>query len=145
MSRKFIFEDEHTINPHGVYEIAWLSYYEYNNLPNNTSVMVCGEKDGIGAENPHFHIRIDNSFDFEIKFDHMHNLEIWRSTTDKLDWSGYEHVRDAVKNWLEEYYDERKLYKNYETIVNRWRNENPEHEIDDKNKYLELYKKLKNN
>lgn len=140
--KKFVFEDEHLKNPHGIYDRGLISDKE-DNLPNGTEIYLCPEKNGIGTENPHFHIKIDNKYEFEIQFEHLHDLEIWRSTTDKLNWSGYEHVRDAIKEWLERTNYNQNRNTNIEVILSQWNRENYNDKID-KNRYMQIYQISKN-
>lgn len=133
-----IFDSEHVKGGHGLFEMALISY-ETDNLPYNASVWVYGEQ---GIKPPHFHVKIDDKYEFEIKFDNFHDLKIWRSRTNKIDWEGYEDVKQKLfewytnKNWLDP------DLTNLEAILLEWNMQNHNHRID-ANKYLELYKKLK--
>ena len=71
-----------------------------DNLSKNTKIYVYGENDEHSTKPPHFHVRIDNKYEFEIKFDDFNSLEIWRSKTTKYDWKNYSDVKKEIKNWL---------------------------------------------
>ena len=133
-----IFESEHTKGGHGLFEMALISY-ETDNLPYNTSIWVYGEQ---GIKPPHFHVKIDDKYEFEIKFDNFHDLDIWRSKTAKYDWHNYKNVKKAIKSGLTKNNHEAEFRTNINSILIEWNRQNPNHRID-ANKYLELYKKLK--
>ena len=136
----FIFEQEHVKGPHGIFEMAQIS--DNGELPKNSSVWVYGENDEQGIKPPHFHIKIDNRFEFEIKFDNFHNLDIWRSKTIKHDWKDYSNVKKELKKWLNQNNSEQPEYTNLEVILSVWNMNNPNHKID-KKYYIDLYNKLK--
>jgi len=140
MINDFIFEQEHIKGPHGIFEMAQIS--NTGELPKNSSVWVYGENDEQGTKHPHFHIKIDNRFEFEIKFDNFHNLDIWRSKTNKYDWKNYSNVKKELKKWLTEKNSEQPEYTNLEVILSVWNMNNPNHKIN-KQYYIDLYDKLK--
>lgn len=138
---EFIFEQEHIKGPHGIFEMAQIS--NTGELPKNSSVWVYGENDEQGTKPPHFHVKIDNDrFEFEIKFDNFHDLDIWRSKTNKYDWKDYSNVKKELKKWFNQNNSELPDMTNLEAILSVWNMNNPNHKID-KKKYIELYNKLK--
>lgn len=139
---EFIFEQNHAKGLDKIFEMSLISD-KTDQLPNNTEIYVYGENDLQGTKTPHFHVIIDKGkFEFEIAFDHFHDLEIWRSKTNKYDWSGYKNVKKAIKRWLMQKNADN-TYKNIEMILNEWNRRNDTNEID-KQKYINLYDKLKN-
>lgn len=113
-------------------------------LPKGTEVWVYGENDEQGTKPPHMHIKVDNKHEFEIQFDFLHNLDIWRSKTSKKDWHNYKNVKKAVLNWLDQNNYEQDKYTNVEMIFAEWNRQNPNHKIDTE-KYLDQYKKFRKN
>ena len=138
---EFIFEEEHIKGPHGIYEMSQIS--DIGELPGNSSVWVYGEKDEQGTKPPHFHVKIDNGkFEFEIKFDNFHDLDIWRSKTIKHDWKQLKTIKRALKEWFMKENSEEEDRLNIEVILTEWNRQNPNHKIDKKH-YINLYNKLK--
>lgn len=130
------FYEGHQINVHGVYEMAQISSPD-DNLPEHTSIWVYGEGDEQGTKPPHFHVTVDNKrFEFEIKFDDVNSLDIWRSKTVKHDWKGYSNVKKAIKKWLLEYNKKQPKLTNWEFILSVWNADN------DKQVNLDTYMKL---
>ena len=118
------FYEGHQVNVHGVYEMAQISS-KVDKLPNNTRIWVYGEGDEQGTKYPHFHIEIDNKrFEFEIKFDDINSLDIWRSKTNKYDWKGYSNVKKAIKKWLLQPNSEEPSLTNWEMILTVWNFDN---------------------
>ena len=138
---EFIFENEHTKGVHGIFEMSQISDKK-DNLPLNSSIWVYGENDINGTKPPHFHIKIDNRFEFEIKFENFHNLDIWRSKTVKYDWKELKQIKKSVKEWLLKSNTEEPDRLNIEVILTEWNRQNPNHKIN-KQYYLDLYNKLK--
>ena len=138
--QEFIFEEEHVKGVHGVFEMAQVS--ERGELPKNSSVWVYGENDEQGTKPPHFHVKIDDRFEFEIKFDNFHDLDIWRSKTNKYDWKDYSNVKKELKKWFGKQNSEEPNMTNIEVILFLWNLNNPNHKID-RQKYINLYKELK--
>ncbi len=132
------FYEGHEINVHGVFEMAQISSKE-DELQDNTSIWVYGEGDEQGTKPPHFHVQVDNKrFEFEIKFDDINSLDIWRSKTAKYDWHGYKNVKKAIKKWLNDINHEDKERTNWGMIFTVWN-------LDNKKKVnKEFYKKLLN-
>lgn len=135
-----VFEQEHVKGPHGIFEMAQIS--NTGELPKNSSVWVYGENDEKGIKPPHFHVKIDDRFEFEIKFDNFYNLDIWRSKTNKYDWKNYSNVKKELKKWLTEKNSEQPKYSNLEVILTEWNRQNPNYKIN-KQYYIDLYNKLK--
>ena len=75
----YIFETEHRKNIHNVFEMLLISDSK-DNLSKNTKIYVYGENDEQGTKPPHFHIKMDNRYEFEIKFDDF-NSKIFRAST----------------------------------------------------------------
>ena len=120
----FTFESEHIKNPHGIFEMAQISD-KVDQLPENTSVWVYGENDEQGTKPPHFHVMLDNKrFEFEIKFDDVNTLDIWRSKSVKHDWQGYKNVKKALKEWLLKPNSENPKLTNWEMILTVWNLDN---------------------
>lgn len=136
----FIFEQEHVKGPHGIFEMSQIS--DKGELPENSSIWVYGENDEQGTKPPHFHIKIDNRFEFEIKFDNFHNLDIWRSKTVKHDWKQLKTIKKAIKEWFMKINSEEDDKLNIEVILTEWNMQNPNHKINKKH-YIDLYNKLK--
>ena len=138
--QEFIFENEHKKGSHGIFEMAQISDKK-DNLPMNSSVWVYGENDEQGTKPPHFHIKIYNRFEFEIKFENFHDLDIWGSKTVKYDWDKLKSVKKALKEWFLKNNSEEEDRLNIEVILTEWNRQNPNHKIDKKH-YIDLYNKL---
>ena len=138
---EFRLENEHIKGVHGIFEMSQISDKK-DNLLLNSSIWVYGENDINGTKSPHFHIKIDNRFEFEIKFDNFHNLDIWRSKTVKYDWKELKQIKKSIKEWLLKPNTEEPDRLNIEVILIEWNRQNPNHKID-KQYYLDLYNKLK--
>ena len=140
---EFIFEEEHIKGPHGIYEMSQIS--DIGELPRNSSVLVYKENEEQVTKPPHFHIKIDNGkFEFEIKFDNFHDLNIWRSKTIKHNWNQLKIIKRALKEWLIKKNSEEENRLNIEVILIEWNRQNPNHKID-KTHYIDLYNKFNNN
>lgn len=136
-----LFENEHSKNPHGIFEMARVSDTS-DQLPNNASIWVYGEKDEQGTKPPHFHIIIDKGkFEFEVTFDHFHDLKIWRSKTVKHDWKEYSKLKKAIKKWLNQDNVDMEGFKNIKAIMVHWNANNSNSKVDI-NKFLNLCDKL---
>ena len=107
-----------------------------------SSVWVYGENDEQGTKPPHFHIKVNDRFEFEVKFDNFHDLDIWRSKTIKHDCKKLNKVKKSVKEWLTKMNIEEPEKTNIDVILTEWNRQNPNHKID-KKKYIDLYNKLK--
>lgn len=136
-----MFENEHSKNPHGIFEMARISDAS-DQLPNNASIWVYGEKDEQGTKPPHFHILIDDKIDLQVTFDHFHDLKIWRSKTVKHDWKEYSKLKKAIKKWLNQDNVDMEGFKNIKAIMVHWNANNSNSKVDI-NKFLNLYNKLK--
>lgn len=141
--KDFVYEYElNKEHCHHIFEMALISD-KNDQLPNNTQIQIYNEKDTQGTKTPHFHILIDNKFEFMIAFDHFHDLEIWRSKTAKHDWSGYKNVKKAIRRWLDQFNFRNNKIKNIDAILNTWNDQNTSNKVN-VDKYKNLYKKLKN-
>lgn len=138
---EFIFEQEHIVGAHGIFEMSQISD-KSDELPMKSSVWVYGENDEQGTKPPHFHIKVNDRFEFEVKFDNFHDLDIWRSKTIKHDWKKLNKVKKSVKEWLTKMNVEEPEKTNIDVILTEWNRQNPSHKID-KKKYIDLYNKLK--
>ena len=84
MNDKILTFEEYAMNDdflsnHRIGEMATISR-PTDNLLRNSKVIVCGESDEQGTKIPHFHVQIDNGeIDLEIKFEHIKNMDIWRT------------------------------------------------------------------
>lgn len=144
-----VFNAEHLKGSHGIFEMSRISH-KLDNLPKNTAIYVYGEADETGHKPPHFHVKVDGKFEFEIQFTHFHDLEIWRSKTVKHDWKQYAErgwrpysdVKKAIKKWLEKDNVETPMLSNIRVILHEWNRQNENSEIDVET-FLKLYDKLK--
>lgn len=139
--QEFIFEDEHVKGPHGIFEMSQISD-KTDQLSKNTEVWVYGEKDEQGTKPPHFHVMIDNKYEFEIKLSDIHTLDIWRSKTSKKDWNDYSKVKKELKKWFDKKNSEDPERTNLEVILTVWNLNNKNNRID-KKKFMDDYNKNK--
>lgn len=118
---------------HSLNEMATLS--RPSELPRNTYIRVYGERDEQGTKLPHFHVCIgkgNDSIELEVKIEHIHNLEIWRTKHNyPKSWNGIIDIRNAILKWLDMKSSKRKELTNIQMIVLAWNIENPSNEIDD--------------
>ena len=68
------------VSEHQINEMATVSHT--HELSKNAVVRVLGEDDEQGTKIPHFHLVIGkrrDAIELEIKINHIHNMEIWRT------------------------------------------------------------------
>lgn len=138
----YIFETEHRKNIHNVFEMSLISDSK-DNLSKNSKIYVYGENDEQGTKPPHFHVKMDNRYEFEIKFDDFNSLKIWRSKNVKHDWKNYSDIKKEIKNWLVSKNIETPEYTNMQVILTEWNRENPNYKIN-KEYYINKFNLLNN-
>lgn len=104
-------------------------------LPKKTKIYIYGEGDEQGTKTPHFHVIINNGeYEFEVKIENAHDLEIWRTKKCKKKslantWVENSDVKKAIQEWLDKPNNEFAPLTNYQTIIKLWNVSNPTNKI----------------
>ena len=104
-------------------------------LPKKTKIYIYGEGDEQGTKTPHFHVIINNGeYEFEVKIENAHDLEIWRTKKCKNKslentWVENSDVKKAIQEWLDKPNNEFAPLTNYQTIIKLWNVSNPTNKI----------------
>lgn len=104
-------------------------------LPKKTKIYIYGEGDEQGTKIPHFHVIINNGeYEFEVKIENAHDLEIWRTKKCKKKslentWVENSDVKKALQEWLDKPNNEFTPLTNYQTIIKLWNVSNPTNKI----------------
>ena len=136
MNDKISTFEEYTMNDdfsskHRIDEMATISR-PTDNIPRNSKVIVYGENDEQATKTPHFHVQIDNGdIEVEIKFEHIKNMDIWRTNNYPKSWNGITDVRDRIVEWFDEVTKNNFGLSNLKRMIMAWNDANPTNEIDE--------------